>query len=211
MEAICQGYGERLKDGKIILVKLRHDLPYISHGDNNNNNNNFKSDDFIEGNIGCCCACCEESSYKNCGMCGTVGHGILSSCCGNFPHQSTANQFLTPDSFHDYHRLGRRAVSVIISGLQLEWNLTWWRKEVQSELDHRCKALRKKGKEYFSDVERIEWWTWLVNMSNKMFGDSIALNPKRSHEMLKHIVTQQVPLCKLVQDSESTKCVYVFI
>lgn len=204
VDALCNGYDEKLKDGKIVIVKCREDLPYASHGTSASHD----KDGYIEGHFGCCCECCEESSSKNCGMCGPLGHGILTSCCGEFPHQSTANQFMTPNSFEDYHRLGRRAVSSIAVGLQLEWSLTWWRKEVQSELDHRCNVLRRRGEKYFSSVETVEWWKWLVEMSQKMFGDSIELNIKRSLDMLTHIVEQQVPLCKLIKDSDSSKCVY---
>ena len=73
VDALCQGYGERLKDAKIILIKMRGDLPHINHhGDAYpEDNDDFKHDNFITGHVGCCCACCEESSCSNCGMCGT--------------------------------------------------------------------------------------------------------------------------------------------
>ena len=85
----------------------------------------------------------------------------------------------------------------------------WWRKELQAELDYRSRELRRRGTKYFSDVEKFEWWTWLLKMSNKMFGESISrMDTKRGHEMLRHIVEKQVPLCELVHDSESSKCLY---
>ena len=84
----------------------------------------------------------------------------------------------------------------------------WWRKELQAELDYRSRELIRQGTKYYSEVEKIKWWTWLLKMPNNMFDGSILLDPKRSREMLQHIVEKQVPLCKLVKESESSKYIY---
>ena len=76
---------------------------------------------------------------------GSIGHSILSSCCGEFPIKALQINFSHPT-------LSR---IIIVSDVVLFLSLSpafsssgvsmWWRKELQAELDYRSRELRRRG------------------------------------------------------------------
>eukprot|EP00939_MAST-03C_sp_MAST-3C-sp1_P004478 g4478.t1 len=191
VDAVSQTKAARM--ARLIVIKVRHDLRPVRHrmfvgADKSNlstpltttkttvsEKGEHDADETLKGHLGCCCECCETPNRSNCGLCRPTTHRCVETCFGKFPHQSVANQFFTPTAFDDYHRLGRRAISAIVPGLQLSWDLAWWRKEVQAEMVFRTRNLRhamRRGTGEMSEALDPSWWFWLVEMERRMFRET---------------------------------------